>query len=73
MITTTAKLVAITLQRLSAASDDGEEVRSELRKLIERVAFIPLEGLGKFQLEVHGSLAALLALGETGQQKPPQF
>jgi hypothetical protein len=32
-----------------------------------------LEGLGKFQLEVHGSLAALLALGETGQQKPPQF
>ena len=40
------------------------EIRAELRRLIDRVDFIPTEGLGKFQLEVHGSLAALLALGQ---------
>ena len=51
--------------------DDGEEVRTELRKLIDRVDFIPMEGLGKFQLEVHGSLAALLALGEARNAKNP--
>lgn len=51
--------------------DDGEEVRTELRKLIERVDFIPAEGLGKFQLEVHGSLAALLALGKARNAKNP--
>ena len=48
--------------------DAGEDLRAELRKLIERVDFIPLEGLGKFDLRVHGSLAVLLALG--GTQKP---
>ncbi|WP_312217833.1 hypothetical protein [Brevundimonas sp.] len=42
--------------------EDGEEVRSELRNLIDRVDFIPVAGLGKFQLEAHGSLAGLLAL-----------
>lgn len=42
--------------------EDGEEVRRELRKLIDRVDFIPVAGLGKFQLEAHGSLAGLLAL-----------
>jgi hypothetical protein len=46
-------------------------VRTELRKLIERVDFIPLQGLGKFQLEVHGSLAALLALGQARNAKKP--
>ena len=49
--------------------DDGEEVRAELRKLIERVDFIPVKGLGRFQLEVHGSLAALLALGQAQKAK----
>ena len=49
--------------------EDGEEVRAELRKLIERVDFIPIEGLGRFQLEVHGSLAALLALGQAQKAK----
>ncbi|WP_409516145.1 recombinase zinc beta ribbon domain-containing protein [Brevundimonas sp.] len=34
--------------------DDGEEARTELRKLIERVDFIPAEGLGKFQLDASG-------------------
>ena len=43
----------------------------ELRKLIERVDFIPLAGLGKFQLEVHGSLAVLLGLGGTRKAKNP--
>ncbi|WP_431564914.1 hypothetical protein [Brevundimonas sp.] len=51
--------------------DDGEEVRVELRKLIDRVDFISAEGLGKFQLEVHGSLAALLAMGGARTAKSP--
>ncbi|WP_312120740.1 recombinase family protein [Brevundimonas diminuta] len=51
--------------------EDGEEVRAELRKLIDRVDFIPMEGLGKFQLEVHGSLAALLALGQAQKAENP--
>jgi hypothetical protein len=51
--------------------EDGEEVRAELRKLIDRVDFIPAEGLGKFQLEVHGSLAALQALGQAQKAENP--
>ena len=51
--------------------EDGEEVQAELRKLIERVDFIPVEGLGKFQLEVHGGLAALLALGQAQKAATP--
>lgn len=47
-------------------------MRTELRKLIDRVDFIPAEGLGKFQLEVHGSLAALLALGQARNAKNPR-
>jgi hypothetical protein len=31
---------------------DGEEVRTEMRALIERVAFLPHEGLGKADLQV---------------------
>lgn len=45
-------------------SEGGEEVRTELRQLIDRVDFIPAGGLGKFQLEVHVRLAALLTLGQ---------
>ncbi len=41
--------------------EDGEEVLTELRRLINRVDFIPVDGLGRFQLQVHGSLVALLA------------
>ena len=52
--------------------EDGKEVRAELRKLIERVDFIPVEGLGKFQLEVHGSLAMLLALGRAQTAESPE-
>ena len=39
--------------------------------MIDRVDFIPIEGLGKFQLEVHGSLAALLALGHARNAENP--
>ena len=57
-------------QRLSARlqealeGDDGEEVRTELRNLIDRVDFQPLEGLGKFDLKVSGKLKALLGVSE---------
>jgi hypothetical protein len=48
--------------RLHAALDeeDGEDLRTELRKLIERVDFIPLEGMGKFDLAVRAKHKALL-------------
>lgn len=51
--------------------DAGEDLRTELRKLIERVDFIPLQGLGKFDLRVHGSLAVLLGLGGTQKAENP--
>lgn len=51
--------------------DAGEDLRAELRKLIERVDFIPLAGLGKFDLRVHGSLAVLLGLGDTQKAENP--
>ncbi|VXB99751.1 hypothetical protein BREVUG8_70218 [Brevundimonas sp. G8] len=35
----------------------GEDLRHELRKLIERVDIVPMNGLGKFDLQVRGSLA----------------
>ena len=38
---------------------------------LHRRGTIPAEGLGKFQLEVHGSLAALLALGQARNAKNP--
>jgi hypothetical protein len=40
--------------------DEGEEVRTELRALIDRVDFQPLERLGKFDLKVSGKRKALL-------------
>ncbi|PRB14570.1 MULTISPECIES: hypothetical protein [unclassified Brevundimonas] len=52
--------------------DDGEEVLAELRKLIERVDFIPAEGLGKFDLRVHGSLSVLLGQRSARRQKAPR-
>ena len=51
--------------------DAGEDLRTELRKLIERVDFIPLDGLGKFDLRVHGSLAVLLGLSGTQKAENP--
>ena len=42
--------------------DDGFEARDAVRALIEKVLFIPLPGLGKFDLEIQGNLARLLRL-----------
>ncbi|MDP1282469.1 hypothetical protein Q6300_28485, partial [Klebsiella pneumoniae] len=52
--------------------EDDEEVRTELRQLIDRAALIPLEGPGQFQLEVHDSLAALLALDQAQRTESPE-
>ena len=60
-------------ENLTATIDGagGEALRAELRKLIDRVDFIPLEGLGKFDLRVHGSLAVLLGLrGDENAENP---
>jgi site-specific DNA recombinase len=44
----------------SLADPDADEVREIFRKLIDRVDFVPEEGLGKFGLVVHGRLAGIL-------------
>ena len=49
---------------LALAEAGGEAIRDQVRELIERVDFIPLEGLGRFDLRVHGKLAALLGVSE---------
>ena len=49
----------------------GEEVRNQLRKLIEGVDLHPLEQKGKFELEVRGTLAALLSVGVSQTRKSP--
>ena len=49
---------------LALEGDDGEEMRAELRKLIERVVFTPLPGKGAFDLRVEGKLARLLGVSE---------
>ena len=49
---------------LALAEAGGEAIRDQARELIERVDFIPLEGLGRFDLQVHGKLAALLGVSE---------
>jgi hypothetical protein len=49
---------------LALAEDGGEGIRDQVRELIERVDFIPLQGLGRFDLRVHGKLAALLEVSE---------
>ena len=51
--------------------DEGEEVRNQLRKLIEGVDLHPLEQKGKFELEVRGTLAALLRVGSAQTAKSP--
>ena len=51
--------------------DEGEEVRTELRKLIEGVDLHPLPQKGKFELEVRGTLAALLGVGAAQTSKNP--
>ena len=55
---------------LRAALDDvdGEEARNAIRSLIEQIVFIPLEGLGKFDLEIQGNLARLLRISGAGSQ-----
>ena len=52
---------------LAVEGDDGEDLRRELRKLIEGVEFVPLEGLGKFELIVRGQLAGLLQMDPKAQ------
>ena len=49
---------------LALAEAGGEAIRDQVRELIERVDFIPLEGLGRFDLRVHGKLAALLEVSQ---------
>jgi site-specific DNA recombinase len=56
---------------LAVEGDDGEDLRRELRQLIDHVDFIPLEGMGKFDLQVHGSLATLLRLGDAQTAQSP--
>ncbi|HWF01528.1 MAG TPA: recombinase family protein, partial [Caulobacteraceae bacterium] len=48
--------------------EDAGEARDLIRSAIEAVDFIPLEGMGKFDLQVHGQLAALLGISERGRQ-----
>lgn len=44
-------------KRLQAnENENGKEARIELGKLIDHVDFIPIEGLGKYKPEVHGSV-----------------
>lgn len=57
--------------QLALEGDAGEDLRAELRKLIERVDFIPVDGLGKFDLRVHGSLAVLLGLSVPQKAENP--
>lgn len=45
---------------LALDGDDAEEVRNELRKLIDRVVMTPLPGRGAYDLQVAGTLKALL-------------
>ncbi len=54
------------VENLSRAleGDDAGEVRYTFRNLIGRINFKPLSGLGNFDLEVHGKLAAILSISE---------
>ncbi len=51
------------------ADDDAQAAREAFRGLLDRVVFIPDEGKGQFQVELHGRLAALL---EPQKSKTPQ-
>ncbi|MCV0416332.1 MAG: recombinase family protein [Brevundimonas sp.] len=57
---------------LAIEGDTGEDLRQELRRLIDQVDFIPLDGLGKFDLRVYGSLAVLLGLGAPQNAENPR-
>jgi len=46
----------------SLEGKDGEEVGAQSRKLIDRMDFYLLECLGRFGVQVHGSLAVLLGI-----------
>lgn len=46
------------------ADADAGEVRLAMRRLIERVDFTPLDGHGRYDLVVHGKIAALLGIAE---------
>jgi site-specific DNA recombinase len=51
-------------------AEDADELRDAFRALIDRVDFVPEPGLGRFKLEIHGRLTALLADPQT--QKNPR-
>ena len=51
------------------ADDDAQAAREAFRGLLDGVTFIPGNGKGQFQLELHGRLAALL---EAPNAKTPQ-
>ncbi len=53
---------------------DAEDARAAFRRLIQFVDFVPLPGLGRFDLIVHGTLAELLSISETQtpNSKKPQ-
>jgi site-specific DNA recombinase len=51
--------------------EEGEAVRNQLRQLIEGVDLYPLAQKGKFELEVRGTLAALLGVGGAQTAKSP--
>jgi site-specific DNA recombinase len=57
-------------EQLRAAMDevDGEDARNAVRSLIDQVVFIPVEGLGKFELEIQGNLARLLRISSADAQ-----
>ncbi|MNS01373.1 hypothetical protein D3C71_233660 [compost metagenome] len=52
--------------------DTGEDLRTELRKLIERVDFMPLEGLGKFDCGVTVAWPSCWAWAARRKQKTPR-
>ncbi|MEE2848930.1 MAG: hypothetical protein VX561_03600 [Pseudomonadota bacterium] len=41
--------------------NDDEDIRAEIRQRVSRMDTYLLDGLGKFDLQVHGSLGVLLA------------
>ena len=55
-------------EQLRAALDevDREGARDAIRSLIERIVFMPVEGLGSFDLEMQGNLARLLRISGSG-------
>ena len=49
--------------------DDGNEARDAVRALFEKVVFIPLPGLGQFDLEIQGNLARLLRISTAAESQ----